>query len=461
MHAKEIVMRLFRFLMVMFVSFVMLVVASLSSAQTVTTVFSFDGTNGQYPFFGMLTQGRDGKLYGTTYQGGACGNGTVFKQSTTSNGNIVVHSFCNVDGLNPNGGLTLARDGNFYGTTLASNGELFRISSDGTLAVLRAFTGDTDGDSPLVQPIEASDGNLYGTTNGLNSLPSTVYRYTATGDFSTIYTFPSMSWTPMLQAENGNLYLTTYEGGTLGGGTISRIALTGALKHTYNFGGRSQGANPLGVLIQASDGNIYGTTQNGGRYRHGSVFKVDSKGAVTVVYSFGATSTDGQAPEAGLIQATDGNLYGSTVIGGSGGQGTLFRLTLAGDYTQLYTFPATDTSYQQPIGLIQHTSGLIYGLTELGGQNQMGSVFTLDMSLGPFITFVRGYGKVGATVEILGQNLTGTSSVTFDGVPATSFSVVSDTYITAIVPAGATTGPVVVTTPSGTMTSNKNFRMSL
>jgi len=103
---------------------------------------------------------------------------------------------------------------------------------------------------------------------------------------------------------------------------------------------------------------------------------------------------------------------------------------------------------------------MFYGVVRNGGNGVRGGIFSLDMGLGPFVTFVLPAGKVGKTAQILGQGLTGTSNVTFNGVAATTLSVVSDTYLTAVVPSGATTGPVVVTTPTGTLTSNKNFRIS-
>jgi hypothetical protein len=110
--------------------------------------------------------------------------------------------------------------------------------------------------------------------------------------------------------------------------------------------------------------------------------------------------------------------------------------------------------------LLQHTNGLFYGVADIGGTYSEGSIYSLNMGLGPFVAFVRPTGKVGQTAQILGQGLTGSTGVTFNGVPATSFTVVSDTYMTAVVPSGATTGPVVVTTPSGPLTSNVSFRIS-
>jgi uncharacterized repeat protein (TIGR03803 family) len=186
---------------------------------------------------------------------------------------------------------------------------------------------------------------------------------------------------------------------------------------------------------------------------------MNQKGGVSVLHTFTTSKIEGQYPDGGLAQATDGKLYGSTQLGGGNGFGSLYEITTSGAYTQLYSFTAAVG--ERPLGaLLQHTNGILYGAAFLGGSHGYGSVFSLDMGLGPFVTFVRPTGKVGQTAQILGQGFTGSTSVTFNGVPATSFSVVSDTYMTAVVPSGATTGPVVVTTPSGPLTSNVSFRIS-
>ena len=176
---------------------------------------------------------------------------------------------------------------------------------------------------------------------------------------------------------------------------------------------------------------------------------------LTTLYNFGASPTDGIYPNGGLVQGTDGNLYGTTLTVNS--PATLFQWSFATGYRQLYVFP-TLTS---PGGLMQRTNGLFYGSTWTGSyawySTHEGTIFSLDMGLGPFVALVRPHGKVGSNAQILGQGLIGTSSVTFNGIAATSFNVVSDTYMIAVVPSGATTGPIVVTTPTHTLTSNRNF----
>jgi uncharacterized repeat protein (TIGR03803 family) len=446
-----------------------LVFVLIGSAQTVSFVHLFDVTDGQYPAFEAFAQGRDGNLYGTTYGGGASGDGTVFRQSSTGSGNVVLHSFSGSDGANPLSGLTLGSDGNFYGTTVSGGafgwGTLYKIGEDGTFTLLYSFTGGADGGFPEAAPTLAADGNFYGTTAGVapNVYP-TVYRYSSSHGLTTIYTFSLVTAQPtgwVTQASNGELYVAAQRGGPQNCGSITAMTTSGTAGANYDFPCNPPGGEePIDGLTLASDGNLYGTTGAGGEHKKGTIFtfNVESR-TITFLYSFGSAPGDGEFPYAGLVQGSDGNLYGSTADGGASRSGTLFQITLAGGYTQLYSF-AKAYMYSVTGGLGQQTGGLFFGTTDGGGADGAGAVFTLSMGLGPFVAFVQPTGTVAGSAEILGQGLTGTTSVTFNGVAATTFSVKTDTYMTAVVPAGATTGPVVVTTPSGTLTSNVNFRIS-
>lgn len=225
---------------------------------------------------------------------------------------------------------------------------------------------------------------------------------------------------------------------------------------SYSFPCGAGGNEPAGPLVQASDGNFYGTAALGGTFGNGAIFKATPAFQVSILYNFVGGTKDGQNPFSGLVQATDGNFYGNTANGGSAKLGTLFQISTNGVYKSLYSFRATGS--QRPItGLMQHTNGLLFGTTGGGGANSLGTVFALDMGLGPFVTFVQPTGKVGQTAQILGQGFTGTAGVTFNGFAATSVTVGRSTYLRAVIPSGATTGPVVVTTPNGTLTSNVNF----
>jgi uncharacterized repeat protein (TIGR03803 family) len=238
----------------------------------------------------------------------------------------------------------------------------------------------------------------------------------------------------------------------------------------YNFDG-THGKTPYGPLAEGSDGNFYGTTTSGGASNAGVIFKVTPTGTLTVLHDMSGIP-DGSRPTAGLVQATDGNFYGVTQYGGNSancsnnGCGVLFQVTPAGSYSVLYNFDAT-TGEQPLVTLIQHTNGLLYGVTYIGGTGQLcsnGSVYDCGVfyswngNLPPFVTLLPYRGKVGSTIEFLGQGFTSTSTVSFNGTPAVVASQGNTgTYLRAIVPSGATTGFVTVTTSTGTLTSNKQF----
>jgi uncharacterized repeat protein (TIGR03803 family) len=422
--------------------------------QTVNTVVNFNGTNGASPFMVTLAQGRDGNLYGTTYSGGANNLGAVVRINISTGNSIVLHSFAGTDGSYPGAGLTLGTDGNFYGTTVtggsADEGVLYKITSGGTFTVLHQFLGGSDGNFPYAPPIEASDGNLYGTTSGANVIAPTIYKLTRSGAYSVVYTFAELTSGynvyGLTQGTDGLLYATADTGGADGCGTIVKVTITGVLRATHAFNCTNGGNEPVAAPFEASDGNYYGTTLAGGTNEDGVLYKLSPAFGVSIGYDFGGEAVK---PQGLLIQGTDGALYGTA-------QGALFSWSLAGTYSQLYTF--TENPYLSG-GLMQHTNGLFYGAAELAGTHSDGFVYSLNMGLGSFITFVDAQGAVGSAAEILGQGLTGTTSVTFNGIAATSFTVVNNTYLTAVVPSGATTGPVVVATPSGNRPGNRDFRV--
>jgi uncharacterized repeat protein (TIGR03803 family) len=229
----------------------------------------------------------------------------------------------------------------------------------------------------------------------------------------------------------------------------------------YNFDG-VHGSQPFGPLIQGSDGNFYGTTFDGGANGSGVIFKIESNGRLTVIHNF-AGNGGGFYPCAGLVQASDGNFYGTTHSGGMVSAGTIFRVTPQGQYTVLYEFNGTKGKFPL-VTLTQHTNGIFYGDTKEGGtgsycSGNCGVFFSFDAGLPPFVSLMPSSGKVGRKIEFLGQGFIGTTGVSFNGV-SSSFNVVSDTYLTAIVPGGATTGFVTVATPSGTLESNREFRVT-
>jgi len=348
-------------------------VAGVFSTVQETIVHSFSGQHGTQGLAGSkdgadptagIIEGGDGNFYGTAFYGGANDSGAVYKLTPPPQSiETVVYSFTGsnfggtADGANPAGGLVEDGAGNLYGTTKNGGpnggGIVFRINPDNSETVLYSFCQVyyycTDGKAPQAALILATDGNFFGTTSG---------------------------------------------GGAHGVGEVFKMTPGGTVSVLYSFqNNQADGIGPTAPLIEASDRNFYGTTSAGGAYGSGTIFKVTPGGAETVIYSFcpGGNASggcvDGQAPNAGLIQGTDGNLYGMTSAGGAfhngGNTGTVFRITTAGVMTILHSFcgdqtysPCVDAGY--PAGaLIQANDGNFYGATRNGGANNWGAIFKL------------------------------------------------------------------------------------
>jgi uncharacterized repeat protein (TIGR03803 family) len=270
----------------------------------------------------------------------------------------------------------------------------------------------------------------------------------------------------LIEATNGFFYGTTRAGGDKGFGTIYQLSQSGTLKTIYKFckaGAGTHpcldGANPDG-LVEGLDGNFYGVATGGGVQGGGVIFKVTPGGHLTVLYNFCSLTgcADGNGPT-GLLLGSDGNFYGTTANLGSNGAvpNTIFQVTPSGGYTVLYS---SDLETQSGVlAIMQATDGNFYGTNDVGGANGLGTLFKLSTGLGPFVRALRPYGQIGETAYILGTGLTGSTSVTFNGTAATSFTVVSDSEITAVVPTGATTGTLQVVTSSGTLSSVVEFQV--
>ena len=454
-----------------------------SPAQTFTTLASFVGTDGTFPYYMSLVQATDGNFYGTTLSGGTFGGGTVFR--VTPAGTVtLLYSFCTLancaDGNAPFAGLVQATDGSLYGTTYAGGangrGTVFEITLAGALTTLYSFcalANCSDGINPYAPLVQAANGNFYGTTEGGGANGSgTVFEITPAGKLTTLYSFCALAncadginpFAGLIQATNGDFYGTAYLGGSFGEGTVFSITSAGVLTTLYNFCSLVNcvdGLQPTAGLLQASNGDFYGTASGGaGTSTCGTIFKMTSAGVLTTLRAFDCAN--GVDIFAGLIQGTDGNLYGTTYGGGTKVGGTAFKVTTAGKLTTLYNFceQANCTDGANPFGaLLQSTNGTFYGATSDGGADGLGAVFSVATGLGPFVEMLPTSGKVASTVIILGNGLTGTTSVTFNGTTA-AFAVVSSTEISTTVPTGATTGTVAVTTPSGTLKSNVTFRVT-
>jgi uncharacterized repeat protein (TIGR03803 family) len=453
-----------------------------SRGQTFKTLVSFNVTNGAGPISSLI-QSFDGKFYGPTAEGGtgsSCpfGCGTVFK--IAPGGALTqLYSFCPLpgcsDGASPEGTLVQAFNGNFYGTTYQGGtnafGTVFKISPTGAKSTLYNFcsqTNCTDGSLPQAGLVLAADGSFYGTTDqGGSAGFGTVFKITMAGTLTTLYSFCAQGncadglrpHAPLIQGTDGSFYGTAGGGGTNNYGTVFTINSDGGLTTLHSFSNATDGAYPNAGLVQATDGNFYGTTTYGGSNACflgcGTVFKITPGGQLTTLHKF--RGPDGYHPEAGLVQGTDGNFYGTSNRGGSHGLGTIFKVTSAGKLSILHNFDTTEGTFPSG-GLVQGTDGSFYGTTSAGGTDNAGTIFNLSVGLAPFIKTLPTFGKVGAAVKILGTNLTGATSVTFNGTPAT-FAVASPTLIKTTVPIGATTGQVQVVTPRGTLTSNSVFRV--
>jgi uncharacterized repeat protein (TIGR03803 family) len=313
-------------------------VYKITPAGVETVIWSFgSGTDGVDPY-GSLIQGTDGNFYGMTYGGGTNGNGTVFK-ITPAGAETVLYSFGNgIDAQEPYGALVQGSDGDFYGMTYGGgtndDGTVFKITPAGVETVLWSFGDGSDGYEPYGSLVQGSDGNFYGLT---------------------------------------------YGGGTAGGyGTVFKITPAGAETILWSLGSGTDGENPYGSLVQGSDGNFYGMTEEGGTIGAGTVFKITPAGAETVLWSFGS-GADSQNPYGSLVQGGDGNFYGLANSGGANGGGTIFQITPSGTETVFYSFYGTNSDARYPYSdLTFGSDGTLYGFSNAGGPDGNGVVFKFN-----------------------------------------------------------------------------------
>ncbi len=372
-------------------------------AQTYKLLHSFKNQpDGAYPQAGLILDGS-GNFYGTTY-GGGVGHGTVFKRDPVGH-EITLYSFKGgSDGQYPlRGGVIRDESGNLYGTTFGGGsfgyGTVFTLDTAGQETVLYSFKGSAgDGAYPYAGVVRDSAGNLYGNTayGGGESDGGIVFKLDTSGKETVLYAF---SGTPdgafpyggLVLDPAGDLYGTTYGGGSAGYGTVFKVDSSGRETVLYSFAGAPDGANPYAGLSLDGAGNIYGTTYNGGSSDNGVVFKLDTSGQESVLYSFAGMGGDGAHPYAGVILDGSGNAYGTTFDGGdlscsAPGCGTVFKLDTTGKETVLHTFEGHRGKFidgSWPFGgLVQDGAGNLYGTTNKGGkyppvQQRVGTVFML------------------------------------------------------------------------------------
>ena len=381
-------------------------------AHTESVLYSFcsqsNCTDGSTPYAGLVFDQR-GNLYGTTDYGGANGSGVVFELSPAGE-ETVLHSFCTqtncTDGAEPVAGLVIDQSGNLYGTTYYGGrvdsssclsgrtgcGVVFKVTPEGEETVLHSFCAEnncTDGELPLAGLVFDQKGNLYGTTDagGAHGY-GVVFRLTSEGKQTVLYSFCARGGSSCTDGRHpsaglvldrrGNLYGTTEYGGLYGSGVVFKLTLEGKQTVLYSFCGHNppyctDGANPMAAVVLDQKGNLYGTTYFGGTYGFGLVFKLSPKGKETVPYSFCTHDppfcTDGRNPMAGLVFDEKGNLYGTTAYGSHTG-GVVFKLTPKGKETVLYSFCAQTncTDGAEPVaGLVIDQKGNLYGTTYAGG----------------------------------------------------------------------------------------------
>jgi len=290
------------------------------------------------------------------------------------------------EGANPNGPTLLAQglDGSLYGTLqsqLFHDGSVFSCAPDGTLADLYNFLGQPDGNTPQSGLSLGWDGNFYGTTEtGGTSNAGTVFKY-RDGVTTILYSFTNgadggFPWAPPIQAPDGNIYGVT-NNGTNPGRAYKINPTTGAFSVIAILPSQT-----IAPLILGTDGNLYGTTPKGGDFNQGTVFRLTTKGALKAIHSFASTGTDGLNPAGPVLQAADGKLYGTTNWGGANSLGTVFVMsTSGGGYKVLHSFQnsggVTDGE-NPPAGMVQGSDGFLYSVATRGGVNSQGTFFKIN-----------------------------------------------------------------------------------
>ena len=371
-----------------------------------TTVANFNDTNSGGNDLPAVIQGKDGMLYGFTQHGGPFDFGTVFR-STLSGSVTTLASFNGTNGMYPEAALIQAPDGNFYGTTIwggdYDDGTIYRMDTNGVLTTLFSFYG-TNGEVPDSALIIGSDGALYGVTQAggqnftnPNRGDGTIFKITTNGEFTSLASFNGTNGSEpldIIQASDGNFYGTAVYGDIDSNNSDFGIVFQMTPDRQINTFVQFDGTNGWGpiAIIEASDGCLYGTAANGGVFYtgpdypqnsgYGTVFKVTTNGVFTLLASF--DGTNGASPDAPLLEVCNGVFYGTAQYGGvySNGagiystEGTLFQVTTSGDLTALLSFGGHSETVlpSSPVNLIKATDDNYYGGSR--GPNQ-GSVFCI------------------------------------------------------------------------------------
>jgi uncharacterized repeat protein (TIGR03803 family) len=422
------------------------------STPTLNVLFSFSSaSNGGITPVSTLAQGTDGNFYGTTNLGGAGNNGSLFVITPTGALTTLV-SFAGTNGDDPIGGLIQGTDGNFYGTAngggASSDGTLFKMTPAGVLTTLVTFTGP-NGQFPSGNLIQATDGNFYGTVyNGGSSSQGTVFKMTPAGVLTTLVSFTVANGAGpeagLVQGTDGNFYGTTAFGGVSNDGTVFKMTPAGVLTTLVSFTGTSglaPGTSPEAGLVQGPDGNFYGTTHTGGGSNLGTIFKVTPAGVLTTLFTF-LGDANGSNPRSTLVVDGYGNFYGTAETGGTTPfDGTLFEMSPAGVLTTLVAFVGPNGGFPDS-GVIQGTDGNFYGTTINGGTAGDGVVYQLVIppAAAPSFSLAAGVYTSAQTVAITTATSGASIAYTTDGSKPTQFgtTVTHGTLYTGPVTIGST-----------------------
>jgi len=370
-------------------------VYKLDRAGNASPVYAFPAvTDGQYPYNGGVVLGSDGRLYGTTFYGGSQGAGVLY-QIAGNKCETVLHSFglMSAKGYGqPTGNVIRDPAGNFYGTTFIGQadegygyGVVYKVDASGHATVLHNFTGGSDGATPYGGVILDAKGNLYGTASaGGASGNGVVFKINPLGQETVLYNFTGGSdgGSPLggiISDAAGNFYGTTNAGGASGAGVVFKLDRSGNETVLYTFSGGADGGYPLAGLMRDPSGNFYGTTNGGGASSAGVVFKLDTSGDETVLYSFTGGADGGYPLLVVLARDSTGDLYGTTGSGGTANQGVVFKIDKSGNESVLHTFTGGPDGGTPYTGVIFGPEGQLYGATAFGGQANVGVVFEIKL----------------------------------------------------------------------------------
>jgi uncharacterized repeat protein (TIGR03803 family) len=368
-------------------------VYKLDRAGNASVVYAFPGiAGGQYPYNGGVTLGSDGRLYGTTEYGGSDGAGVLY-QLDGNRCETVLYTFdlFTANGYGqPTGNVIRDSAGNFYGTTFIGQadvgygfGVVYKVNTSGHATVLHNFTNGTDGGNPYGGVILDAKGNVYGTASGGGaSGDGVVFKIDTSGNETVLYSFTGgtdggFPYGSIIRDSAGNFYGTTNGGGAAGAGVVFKLDSSGNETVLYSFSGGADGGYPLAGLIRDSDGNFYGTTNGGGASSAGVVFKLDTSGSETVLHTFTGGADGGYPLWVVLARDLAGNLYGTTASGGTANEGVVFKIDTSGNESVLHSFTGGPDGGTPFTGVILGPEEQLYGATALGGQANVGVVFEI------------------------------------------------------------------------------------